>query len=373
MQYVESYATQQLLPPYWSPDVAVEVFLFELNKQAIQKYCDERFNLGDPARRGLTYKAMDGAQFGAITIIHSPRISSQDTGVPTHLGIKTSEWDHVDVTEVCVAVPVCRYRNGPGNFLVDRQVEWYEPLVVTNSPTWAISNREVVGLQTLWGEIKLNDWDPVVPPPVIPGYNLSVSMPMWQVFTPRCAQAVLPFLDISTGPPVLAADIDSLPHMGGLDDPATLDFLDELKAALPDFYPLASGEGRGAMQFVFLKQFRDARLASLAVYQALVGARLDFTEVKDLKFFEAADVKVKFHTGAMVNQILGGFMDLDLTGVDPAKMAAATIKPMPFAEVPVDVKLAFSFKGNALFDQIKTLHRFPTGNVRPTVIDDDSM
>ena len=370
-KFIESYATHQFLPPYWSPDVSVQVFIFELDKEAIQKYCDERFNIGNAAHRGMTYKAMDGAQFGAITVIRSPRISSLDTGVPLDLGVATKEWDHVEVTEVCVAIPVCRYRHGPGNILVDRQIEWYEPLVVTDSPTWAISNREVVGLQTLWGRIALNEWDAITP--ITAGYSLAVSMPTWQVFSPRSPQEILPFLDIKTGPPVTGENISTLPDAAGLADADTLAFLEELKQALPDFAPIATGTGSGAMQFVFLKQFRDARIASLAVYQALVGARLDLTEVKDLKFFDPVQAKVTFHTGAMVNQILGGFMNLDLTGLGPNPPSGTTILPFPMADVTVSMKLAFSFKANSHFHDIKTLYRFATHNARPTVIDDDLM
>jgi hypothetical protein len=45
-EFIESFATQQMLPPYRSIGARVTTVMFALETGAIARYCDRFFNLG---------------------------------------------------------------------------------------------------------------------------------------------------------------------------------------------------------------------------------------------------------------------------------------------------------------------------------------
>ena len=355
MKFVDSYATHQLLPPYLSTDSEVQVFLFRLEKAIIAKYCDNQFNIGNARHRKYFYAPMESAQFGAIIVTKFPNLCSQDPVEVRKYTQYGNEFDHLSMTQINVMVPIYRYKLSDHNIVCDGEVVWYEALIVTDSPTWQISNYEILGNRSLWGELKFAREEPYG------GFHFSADILMWRVFDPKSEQKVLPFLLIDTGPGIPAAEVFADAKSAGMDGADTVEFVDQLKASLPGISDIIEGRQEGGLNTVCLKQFRDARHASKAIYQALVGATAHYTNVSDLRFFNPAHAAVTFYTGAMVDQILGRFMGLTITNAEPDDHTGGThTTPSRIGlPVPVSVGVAFGFKADVRFDNYETLHQFP--------------
>ncbi len=297
-QFIESVATHQLLPPYQSENSVVHCFLFEIGLKAIQSYCDTFLNLGDQSHPPFFYRPITEAPFGLLTVTEYPRLCSLDTKTAQSLGVQTKEWDHVRQTEFFVAVPVHRYRVTGANLLVDPVIQWVQPIIVVDNATSAFSGREILGLDTLYGEIK------TAPATQPGGFSFKVSLPSWMIFLPNSPQTMQPFVTINGGPPL---DADS--GQNGVDTAA----MAQLETAIPDLAGLLEGRFPETLELVILKQFRSAADATQAIYQALITCENRYSNVTDITLFDPDAVTIDFQNGAMVQEILDTFLDLPTT------------------------------------------------------------
>lgn len=343
-QFIDSFATQQLLPPNEALGVIVTAFVFRLAPPVIQAYCDRFFNLGDPARRKFHYTAFPAAPFGILALTQHPDISSLDPQSPTSLGWSGRQWDHLAENELFAGVPITRYRLVDGSVLVDPVIQWMQPFTVLDNATSAFSAREVLGTETLYGEIEVGI-DPSA-------FSAKISIPSWKVFAPNSEQTMSPFVDIQTGPALTSGQGEAAAK--ALADDGTAELLKELEAAIPNLEGFAGGVFPAAMETVILKQFRDAGNPTKAVYQSLVGAQSHYSNVRNVKTYDPAACVISFTGGAMVDEIISTFLDLhQLKPNEPSMIAGAAGKG-----TLLPVTMGFSFTADLEFGDVATLHDF---------------
>ncbi|HEY1880313.1 MAG TPA: hypothetical protein VGG68_10300 [Caulobacteraceae bacterium] len=345
-QFIESVSTHQLLPPYRSENSKVHCFLFDISVGAIQKYCDTFLNLGEPSNRGFHYRPIAEAPFGLLSVTEYPALCSLDQKTAQSFGVKTQEWDHLRQTEFYVAVPVHRYRVTGGNVLVDPVIQWVQPIIITDNATSAFSGREILGLETLYGEIKS-------PPATKPGgLSFNVSLPSWVVFAPNSPQTMMPFVAINSGPPLAAALAQNAVNSSAIA---------QLEAAIPDLAGMLEGRFPETLELVILKQFRSAADATQAIYQALIICENRYSNVTDMTVYDPHSVTIDFQNGAMVREIIHTFLDV------PTSTGLVVFKPVPGRKVgrsqaphytrPL-VKMAVSFTATIDSMDIKTQFTF---------------
>jgi hypothetical protein len=338
-RFVESFATQQLLPPYHSTGATVNAFVFQLAPHVVQSYCDRFFNLGTTSRRPFHYKALPSAPIGLLVVTQYPNISSLNDENEQLFGPRARQWDDLQQKELYAAVPVVRYRVASHNVLVEPTIEWVQPFLILDNSTSAFSGREILGLESLYGEIEVGPATDAV------GFSMSTLLLSWKVFSPQSLQQLLPFADIQTGPPMPAGTTPDARPAARLIDADTAIYVEELRAAIPNMDGLAGGLFPAAMPLAILKQFRDAGNPALAIYQSLVSAQCRYSNLSDLQFYDPAKCLVRFTEGAMVDEIISTFLDL-------RDFAAATEPKI------LPVTMAFSFTTDIDVEEIRTLHQF---------------
>ncbi|HEV7157674.1 MAG TPA: hypothetical protein VGN38_04895 [Caulobacteraceae bacterium] len=341
-QFIESFATHQLLPPYHSDNSKVYGFFFEIKVDAIQAYCDVFLNIGDQSSRPFLYRPITDAPFGILTFTDYPALCSTDKEIPRSLGVTTSHWDHLRQKELSVAVPVNRYRLTSANVLVEPTVQWVQPVVVLDNATSAFSGREILGLEALYGHVD------VVDPPLKPGgVSIRVSLPSWETFAPDACEQMLPFASIDCEAALPGATDED--HRQQSDTLGLTPIIGQLRQALPHLRDFGDGLLPETMQMVLLKQFRDAGDPNLAIHQSLVGVRRRYSDIVGMRLYDPGAISVQFTDGAMVDEILNAFLDLHfLTQSVRDGIVTRTLK----------TAMAFSFTATVDADRIETLFTF---------------
>jgi hypothetical protein len=347
-RFLESFATQQLLPPWRADGVTVTAFLFELKAHVIQRYLDRFLNFPPARQTPFHYRALKNAQFGIIIITDYPSICSTNTRNMRRYGTGITQWDHLKQTEFFVGVPVEKYDVGPDNIMTNREIQWIQPIVISDNASVVFASREIVGVDMLFGRVETS------PDPEPGGVHYDCWLPSLRTFSPTSKEEWLPFAHVRSGAPLAEPPPEVLAALGGPGaggDPV----LEGLKAVLGEQSdPMVRGFLPVAMRMVTLKQFRDAYNLDLASYQALVGATISHKTIRDLRFFDPKRAEISFMSTATTEQILTSFLDLH-------EGSAETPPPHPgpswdLVALPAPVRFAFRFTADVTFDQVETLH-----------------
>lgn len=349
-RFLESFATQQLLPPWRADNVTLTAFVFELKAPVIQAYLDKFFNFPPPRQPPFHYWALKDAQFGIIVLSNYPSICSTNVQNMRRYGRNIMAWDHLCQNEFFVGVPVEKYDVGPDNIMKNREIQWIQPVAVSDNASVVFSTREVIGVDMLYGELK------TAPPPDSGGLHFDWWLPSLKTFSPATKEELLPFAHVEADaplagpPPEVIAALEDGDKSG---DPV----LAGLAAVLGgEADPIAQGLLPAAMRTVTLKQFRDAFNMDLASYQAIVGGTTTHANIRDLKFYDPKTASISFMSTATTEEILTSFLDLH-AGTEK------TPPPHPGPEwdllaLPAPVRFVFSFTCDITFDQVETLHTF---------------
>jgi hypothetical protein len=349
--FVETFATQQLLPPFSSPGVTVHAFMFRLDTGVVQAYCDRFFNLKKAWERPFHYVALP-APVGVLAITTYPRIGikrppgRQQTGPDGN----PLEWENVSQNELYAAAPVWRYRVAAGGALVEPELQWVQPFLINDNGSSAFSGREVLGLETLWGGFHY--------PSVDDGsYAVDVTLPSWKVFNWDSPQEDLPFLKVRTGPPLGTEDALSLLAIDGKPPEALADMA-ALRAAMPDLAETLGQALPTDMTMVILKQFREAGDPSKAIYQALVNGSCRFSNIAldEMKVYAPESCLLEFTPGAMVDEMIATLLNLSEAEMQ-ARMAHMALNE-DVEHLKLEVHVALKFTADIEFDAIETIHRF---------------
>lgn len=350
--FVETFATQQLLPPLTSSDVTVHVFLFRLSPEVVQAYCDRFLNLGEAWDRPVHYMALADAPLGVLAITDYPCTVTKRPPGQARRGDGSDGWDKVSQHELYAAAPVYRYRVAAGGALVDPVLQWVQPFLINNNASAAFSSREVLGLETLWGEFEF-------PLREQPGFAVDINLPSWRVFRWDSKQETLPFLSVRTGPALNDQEVQAAFEKLQKDPIALADVM-ALQKALPDLSLTVGSVIPTAMTMVILKQFREAGDPSKAIYQALVNGECRFsgmgTPERPIRFFDPKSCVLQFTPGAMVDEMIATLLHMapeELQARVDKLAAGEKVEP-----VNLEVRMAASFRADIEFDAIETIHRF---------------
>jgi hypothetical protein len=338
--FIPSFATQQLLPPWGAKDLRTSCFLFPLDWKVIQNYLGQFFNLSDPVRGPLYFSALRDAQYGALIISDYKNIFSLNAPNMRRYGADIRTWDHLSYIEISVAIPVDCYTLTPDNLLIDGRPVWIQPVVMCNNSSVVFGSREIVGVDMMHANITLAAAE-------APGsIHVDAEFPGIKVFAPDSAQAMLPFLHLETG----AALADNGQGIFAEQDAA---FVQSLLAKVGGGSALAAGLPVRT-ELVSLKQFRDAFDITKAEYQAIVSGVSTRENIRDVTLFDPKDVTLEFMWSASATQILGTFLNLGEPGDDPGTTPhnwdaiGRMVRPV----------VGFSYTCDLTFDQIDTLHTF---------------
>jgi hypothetical protein len=382
-EFIESFATQQLLPPWEARGARTWGFAIRMSVEKIQAYLDAYFNGFYPDRAPYHYTPVPGPQFGLLGTGHFPRIASLNKRTASRLGDTGTAWDHLHHTEVYLAFPVLRYDLTADNLLLpDPTLVWVEPFIFSDNDSVVFSSREIWGSDMYLASITRE----------VGGgpHRLHLDLGMFGIktFNPRSMTELLAVLHISTGD-VSAAPIADFVAA----NPDLKGFLEILAGSGAFVGERPTGVGpspfKGGRELNNLKQFRDCYDMAAATYRAIVASETTHTEVSDIVLFDPSAVEIDFMWSDSIGDLLKALLDADKpTDLGPplahAKAAAAGPKrppapafvgpppehfPMPLPITPnamdwamdrvaVKAEFGFAFSSNVRFEVMSTIHTY---------------
>lgn len=338
--YTQSSDSQEIPPPYYFPGVTVNAFVWEAHINRVQEYCDKFFNLGDQRERGFVYKAAPMWPYAMLLFLEYPMmIATSPASIAPE--VSYAQQGHAQQAEVFVALPVIRYGVGPANFALDTALEWIMPFIVVGNTMSAVCGREMLGIPKLLAEINTKP-----PADAFPGsFTAKVKLPGWP--TSRAEQEVEPFLNVETAP-VLPTYRGKAPASSfwslfesreagwGFDESASIvSFLDQYMAGLPSTLE---------MRTVTLKQVRDAKDPTKALYQALISCRTHYDNLREFSFYNEEDVNITFNTAGSFRDVVEIFRD-----VPPHDLSTHHV---------IKAKAAFTFVADIEFGDMLTTYTY---------------
>jgi hypothetical protein len=304
--FIESFATQQLLPPWTATDSRHWAFVLRLEKGRVAAYLDTYFNGRYPDRAPYLYIPLPGRrQYAVLGIDDYPNVASKnvrtassnvdDEGESGALrgsnngdddGDKT--WDRLAHLQAYLMFPALRYSLSNNNLLTDPQVVWVEPISFSNNDSVVFSSREIWGSDMYLAEMCRPDGAPSAE------LHFDMGLMGMKEFSARSFEELLAVMHVKTGGQVdLVSTLSEIPKT----NPHILPFLQILTRSVtfagvaPDLGPSPYG-GTGRLNN--LKQFRDCYNMNVAIYRAIVESEASHTNVKDVRLFDPSKVEIDF-------------------------------------------------------------------------------
>jgi len=358
--FIDSFATQQLLPPWRARGVRTWGFAIRLDRERVEAYLEKYFNGGYPDRAPYRYEPLPGPQFGLFTVADVPEVASHNPGTLQRLGANPVGWDALSYLELYLGIPVLRRTVTPDKLLVDPKLVWVQPFVFCNNPTAVFSSREIwgtdVNLATMTREAG--------PDPA--HLHIDTAMVGIKAFSPRSITQLLACVHIQTGD-VASADLPTMLKA----NPDLERFVSILggSGVFADHAPPAGvGESpfQQGVELDNLKQFRDCFDMGAAIYRAIVASKSSHSEVDNIVFFDPAQVDIDFLWSDSIAEVLKTIFGAQKPG--PVGPPAGHVRNSPPATVdevdwdldsiPIKAELAFSFTSNVDFEVIGTLYTY---------------
>jgi hypothetical protein len=393
-EFIESFATQQLLPPWEAEEVQAWGFVVPMTEACIQAYLDDYFNGAYPDQAPYYYTAVPGALYGLLSAAVFGRVASLNRDTASRLEKQSDEhdhdddheaWDHLRHTEVNLTFPALRYPRNKDNLLTGEPIlVWIEPFIFSDNDSVVFASREIWGSDCYLGSIARMSGGG--------GPNslhLDLGMIGIKTFNPRSMSELISVLHIKTA---------------GEDPKQTVAGILKAKPELAKFISILAGSGafageppagidappyKGGTELNNLKQFRDCYDMGAAIYRAIVASTTTHFEVKYIALYDAAKVELAFmwsdSVGPLLTALFGVAGANDGTPLDhklqaeagPVEPTQATwadpppqggfALPLPVTPNNMDwdmrsltlpVQFAFSFNSKARFDVTETLHTY---------------
>ncbi len=339
-EFLESFATRQLLPPWEARDVDISCFVVALEPGTIQNYLDKFFNFGGEDRAPFYFKEHHEFDFGVLVFQQFAKIGSSNKANMAAAGVDYESWDHLSYNQAFVAVPIIRYSITADNLLVDPQLYWTQPVVISDSATVVFGSREIVGIDMIQGRIEVADG-------ALPG---SLHIDTWingfARFSPQTKESELPFVHVETG---ARFEGDGMPT-------ATQSMLAKLLMARLEVG--GNAQPLGSQKLVTLKQFRDSFDLQRATYQAIVSSSSTIVgDMRNLRHFEPQSVEIEFIWSDSASEILSSFLHLG-TFEPPADDPLKHGREWNMAYKKLPTQMCFRFTADLRFDAFETLHTF---------------
>ncbi len=345
--FVESFSTNQLLPPWRSEGLRNWSFVIAVETSRIQRHLDRYFNAPAPDRAPFLYAALPGPNYGLLCVAKHKRFSSL-YGRPEGDNTLTH-------TEIYWTFPVTRYQVTPDNLLVDAVTVWIQPFAFDNNSYVMFSAREIWGTEMEMAAINLIEG-------ATPG-ELMIDLAIEGIarFSPKARSHQIGCLRIG-----MTQEATGIALAGMLDDhPGLQDFVTNLigagifTAGMEDG-ELTAGEG---IEVNTLRQFRDVFDLDAAAYRAIVSSRTTHSNVREMTFYAGSNAKLELfgpHAIAETWASMFGLPGIDRTtllGPPPPVMdGEETDWSTPVTHV--EVALVVSYSADARFDLAGTLHTY---------------
>ena len=354
--FIESFATQQLLPPWQAKDARIWSFAIRLGAKQIQDYLDKYFNGPNPDQAPFQYAPLPGPQFGLVTVAFFPNVATIDRGpgpAPVSGGYV---WDRIRHTEVYVSFPVLRYALTEDLIMTKPSLVWVEPVVYSDNDTIVFSSREIWGTDMFLGTIVRDEG---LSPDQL---HLDLGMLGIKTFDPRSLDQLLAVL-----------------HVRALDR-SELE-LPQILAANPDlneFVDILGGSGvfvghrpRGVAKDPYpsgvelnnLKQFRDCYNMKAAIYRAIVASRSSYDRVRNVVIYDASKVELDFMWSDSLAEFLQTILGIEKAPVGtgpPPEHAADSCDEIDWDldRVTLKAELGFAFTADVTFRVLGTIHTY---------------
>jgi len=339
--YTQSSSSQDVPPPYFFPNVTANTFIWKVQMEMVQAYCDTFLNLGSSEERDFEYRPLAAWPYAILMFLEYPEMISSNPA-PEDIGeVPYPQRGETSQNEVFVAIPVVRYGTGPVGRVTNSEVNCVLPFIAVSKPWSCVCGREMLGLGKILGEIKC--YEGCEPK----SFSGRVGLPGWKTDDPEEKLKHLPFVVVRTGPvlptfrlhsPVentLATLLDYPIATGAMERAAEFSSLVDLVSA---------GLVPTSMQTLGLKQYRDALDPSKAIYQALVTCRSKYYNVRDLQFYDENDVVIRFNDVGSFHDLVKVFRD----GTPKPEGSKSDVTPLA----------AFKFKADINYDRMRVIHEF---------------
>ena len=355
-KFVESFATQQLLPPWKAKAARTWSFAFRLDEELIRGYLKKYFNGGYPDTAPYFYMPLPGPQFGLLSVCWFPNIGSTVRGPNSHPVSGGLDWDHIRHTEVYLAFPALRYAVTVDGLMTSPSLVWVQPVVYSDNDTIVFSSREIWGTDMFQATIVR---DSSLAPDQL---HLDLGTIAVKTFNPRSVDQLLALLHIRATdasdvglPDILKANPD-LQEFVNILGGSGLFAGDQLPPGVETSqYP----EG---VELNNLKQFRDCYNMGDAIYRGIVASQTSYTGVYDIVFYDASKVDIAFmwsdSLAELLETVLGVTRKDTLPGPPPEHAGHAQVSPdeMDWEMDRIEVKVEFAFS----FKVLATIHTYGT-------------
>jgi hypothetical protein len=362
-QFVESFATQQLLPPWNATQAHVSGFVIRLDGALIQAYLDTYFNGDYPDAAPFQYRTLPfEQQYGLLSACFYPRVASRLQVPGSHPVSGGRAWDYIRHTEINLSVPVHRYAVNADGLMSDPQLVWVQPAVYSDSDTIVFSSREIWGTDMFLARIER---DGACAPDQ---FHLDAGIVGIKAFDPRSVDQLIAFLHIR------AARKEGLDLAGAL---AANPQLEMVLKGLGLGGMLTGGPPPGAepgvppssMELNNLKQFRDCYDMGRAIYRAIVASKTTYTNVGEIGFYETSGIELAFMWSDSLRGFLERILGLQAPRLDtdapqslgpPAEHADDWAGGMDWDMDRVEVKaeLGFTLVTDVDFEILETLYTY---------------
>jgi hypothetical protein len=342
--FIESFATQQLMPPWISKGAKSWMFAVEFDAARATAYLDNYFNGFYPDRAPFEYSPLPGQQYGLLCATHHPDISC----------LKQAQWDTLSHTEVYWSYPVLRRTITEDRLMVDPTVVWVEPFMLDDNPSVVFSSREIWGSDASLATIVREEG------PAPHQLHLDVGLDAVKKFSPRSVYERLAVLHIKAEGGQRITDAAQF----GQSRPDLAQLVSILGASA-QFAGSQTGGSTGDTLLNNLKQIRDAFDLRAAIYRAIVESHSTRTEVDNLVVYEGAEVELDFMWSDSLAEMLTEVFGIKApTATGPPSdhsakgRAGAGHMAWDLDRARLPVVFGFSFSSNVTYEVVRTLHTY---------------
>lgn len=349
--FIDSFSTDQLLPPWQSIDMRMWSFVIQVERSLIEFHLKTRFNAAAPDRAPYHYTPLDTAKtYGLLCVVRHDTFSSTYR--------KNVGWDTTSHTELYWTFPVMRYSVSADNLLHDPQLVWIQPFSFDNNSYVMFSAREIWGTEMEMAEVRMEEG-------ANPG-ELKIDMAIEGMarFDPKAKSQSIGCMRMGMKANATKADLHAL--LAGDDD---LDaFVDLLigQGIFTGSFDAAGVDAETGLEINTLRQFRDVFDMNVAAYRAIVASRTQHGNIRDLEFFSGKDTVVEFLWSDSMKETLQTmfgprtrYPHSQLITKPPVLSAEGT-PPTDWnlEHMPIEVALVISYTADARFEIIRTLHTY---------------
>lgn len=345
--FLESFATDQLLPPWRSLGMRMWQFVIAVDRKLIAAYLDTRFNAAAPDRAPFHYTPLPGKTYGLLCVARHAHFSSCCDG-------RTGR-DTTSHTELTWTFPALRYRVSEDNLLVDPLQVWIEPFAFDDNSYVMFSAREIFGTEMDMAVIRMEEGESPA------DLRIDMAIEGMAKFDPQARSQSIGCMRMGLLPGTSKAELLSLRK----DDDDLDAFVDNLLAD-GIFTGSTATDTRTGMEVNTLRQFRDVFDMDLAAYRAIVSSTTQHSNIHDLAFFSGADTVVEFLCSDSLEETIHAMF-----GARPHNETSLLETPPPLLNapgtpdtnwdlkyMPIEVAMVISFTADAHFQIERTLHTY---------------